>query len=90
MNKRDKLLKKFRSLPKDFTFEELQSLFSQFGFCLENKGTTSGSRVIFVNDKTRDAYIMHKPHPKNIIKGYQMRQVYDFLISKGYIKQEDK
>lgn len=46
MNKKDKLLKRFYSLPKDFTFDEMVSVFSCYGFHQENKGTTSGSRVI--------------------------------------------
>ena len=50
MNKKDKLLKRFYSLPKDFTFDEMVSIFSCYGFHQENKGSTSGSRVIFVND----------------------------------------
>ena len=51
MNKKDKLLKRFYSLPKDFTFDEMVNVFSCYGFHQENKGTTSGSRVIFVIDK---------------------------------------
>lgn len=75
MNKKDKLLKRFYSLPKDFTFDEIVSVFSCYGFHQENKEATSGSRVIFVNDIDGNSYIMHKPHPSNIIKGYVMRQV---------------
>lgn len=86
MNKHDKLLRRFYSLPKDFTFGEMVSLFTLFGFHLENKGATSGSRLIFVNDSNDDRYIMHKPHPANTIKGYVMRQVCVYLKSRGYIK----
>ncbi len=90
MNKQDKLLKRFYNLPRDFTFDEMENLFTHFGFHLENKGSTSGSRVIFVNDTNGDHYIMHKPHPANVIKGYVMRQVYTYLKANGYIKKEDK
>lgn len=38
MNKKDKLLKRFYGLPKDFTFDEIVALFTQFGFHQENKG----------------------------------------------------
>lgn len=86
MNKKDKLLKRFYGLPKDFTFEEMTTLFSLYGFHKENKGTTSGSRVIFVNEGDGKNYIMHKPHPSNIIKGYVMRQVLPFLKVNGYLK----
>lgn len=62
------------------------SLFRQFDFHVQNKGTTSGSRIIFVNDNNGDSYIMHRPHPSNIIKGYVMHQVYNYLTAKEYIK----
>ena len=87
MNKKDKLLKRFYSLPNDFTFDEIVSVFSCSGFHQENKGSTSGSRVIFVNDKDGNSYIMHKPHPSNIIKGYVMKQVFTFLKANGYINK---
>ena len=31
------------------------------------------------------AYIMHKPHPGNIIKGYLMRDILNYLIKNNYI-----
>lgn len=86
MNKHDKLLQRFYNLPRDFTFDETVSLFKQFGFHQKNKGATSGSRIEFVNDKTYDRFEMHKPHPANIIKGYMMRRIYNYLKAEGYIK----
>ena len=90
MNKKYKLLQRFRNLPHDFTFDEMVALFSQFGFEINNKGATSGSRVEFINSNDNRSYIMHKPHPSNIIKGYVMRQVLNYLESNGYLKKEDK
>jgi len=87
MNKKEKLIKRFRTLPKDFTFDEVQALFQCYGFSLENKGSTSGSRVRFYNDSDQSAYIMHKPHPGNIIKGYIMRDIMNFLVNNNYIKK---
>ena len=86
MNKKEKLVKRFRTLPKDFTFEEVESLFQGYGFELANKGATSGSRIKFYNAEDQNAYIMHKPHPSNIIKGYIMRDILNFLIKNNYIK----
>ena len=88
MNKKDKLLQRFCNQPQDFTFEEMVSLFSQCGFKLNYKGSTSGSRVEFINEKENQSYIMHRPHPNNIIKGYVMKQVLIFLEINGYIKQK--
>ena len=89
MNKKDKLVKRFRNLPRDFTFEEMTALFNQCGFELNNKGATSGSRVEFIHEKDGKSYIMHKPHPANIIKGYVMRQVLSFLTTNGYLKEKE-
>ena len=86
MNKKEKLVKRFKTLPRDFTFEEVVSLFQVYGFELTNKGATSGSRVKFYNAKDENAYIMHKPHPSSIIKGYIMRDILNFLLKNHYIK----
>ena len=87
MNRKEKLIKRFRTLPRDFTFEEVVTLFQGCGFTLENKGSTSGSRVRFYNETDQNAYIMHKPHPSNIIKGYIMRDILNFLIKNNYIEE---
>lgn len=89
MNKKDKLLQRFKNLPRDFTFEEMEALFKSCGFTLNNKGATSGSRVEFVNEKDGNSYIMHKPHPSNIIKCYAMKQVYTYLDANGYLKKRE-
>jgi len=86
MNKKEKLVKRFRTLPKDFTFEEAVTLFQIYGFSLENKGSTSGSRIKFYNKQDENAFIMHKPHPSNIIKGYMMRDILNYLLHNNYIK----
>ena len=86
MNKKDKLIKRFKAQPRDFTFDEVVTLFQGYGFELENKGSTSGSRVKFYNAKDKNSYIMHKPHPSNVIKGYLMRDILNFLLTNNYIK----
>jgi len=86
MNRKEKLIKRFRTLPKDFTFEEVETLFGTCGFTLENKGATSGSRVRFYHEKDQNSYVMHKPHPSNIIKGYMMRDILNYLLKNGYIE----
>jgi len=88
MSAKEKLIKRFIKQPKDFTWDELVHLFSILGFSVDNKGKTSGSRVLFVKDG--EAHTVHKPHPSNILKGYAMKQVLDFLLEKGFIKDNDK
>lgn len=81
MTRKDKLITRFKSQPKDFTYDELTALLGMFGFVADNKGKTSGSRVIFWNEELRYPIMIHKPHPGNIIKSYAIKQVYDALQS---------
>jgi len=83
MSTKDKLIERFKQQPKDFTWSELVRLFGIFGFEIDNKGKTSGSRTVFV--KENDEIEVHKPHPSKIIKGYVMKNVLNFLINKGLI-----
>jgi len=83
VSSKEKLIERFKKQPKDFTWEELVRLFGAFGFIVYNKGKTSGSRVIFSNDEKE--YIMHKPHPKNIIKEASMIGILKFLIDNKFI-----
>ena len=85
MSIKEKIIQRFLTLPSDFTFEELERLLKGFGYEVCNKGKTSGSRVIF-KDKNGSPIMLHKPHPGNIVKNYALKQVYEELKSKGYIK----
>lgn len=85
MGTKEKLIERFKSLPKDFTFDEIEKLLSIFGYVKSNKGKTSGSRVIYKNGNKRPI-MLHKPHPGNIIKSYSIKQVLDDLTEAGFIK----
>ena len=78
MSTKEKLIERFKSLPKDFTFDELVTLLGFWGYHLKNKGQTSGSRVVFV--KGEDKIILHKPHPSNIIGKRTLLDIYDRII----------
>lgn len=84
MSKKDKLLEKLKSKPKDFTYEELKTLLNYLGFNENNKGNTSGSRVEFKDDLGRKV-ILHKPHPSNIIKPYKIKDIIKALDERGLI-----
>ena len=51
MGQKEKLIKRLKSKPKDFTFAELETLLRYLSYELDNKGRTSGSRVMFVRNK---------------------------------------
>lgn len=83
MGTKEKLIQRFKSLPSDFTWNEYLRLFGLLGFTLNNKGKTSGSRVIFVKESLK--YIAHKPHPERFMKEYIMKQTLKFLESNKLI-----
>ena len=77
MGTKEKLIERFKSQPSDFSWDELLRIFRIFGYELNNKGKTSGSRVIF--KKGESSYVAHKPHPDKMIKSYVMKQVLEFF-----------
>ena len=85
MGRKEKLRERFKTMPTDFTFDEMLALLEGYGYEKVEKGRTSGSRVIFKNGDKRPI-MLHKPHPGNMVKGYAMKQVYDDLKEAGFIK----
>ena len=49
MGQKEKLIRKLRSNPRDFTFDEAESLLGYLTYHRVNKGKTSGSRVMFTS-----------------------------------------
>ncbi len=85
MSTKEKLIKRFKKQPTDFTFDELMRLFSILGFEPNNKGATSGSRVGLIHLEKKLSYTIHKPHPDCFIKSYVMRQLTQYLTENGLI-----
>ena len=79
MSKKEKLIKRLLSKPKDFTYNELRRLLAFLGYFENNGGKTSGSRVSFYNSKTNHIIRLHKPHPGNELKQYQIEQLIEEL-----------
>jgi len=86
MTKRDKLIKRLLQRPANFEYDEARTLLIRFGYSEENRGRTSGSRVAFVNSKTGHIIRLHKPHPENTLKRYQLNQLIEELQKQGVIK----
>lgn len=84
MSKKEKLIERLMSQPKDFTFDEAVQLMGYFGYNITNSGRTSGSRVAFTNDK-KDFIRMHKPHPRKILKAYQVQNLISDLKERDLI-----
>jgi hypothetical protein len=85
MTKKVKLLERFLSIPKDFTFDEHTTLLLSMGFEIENKGKTSGSRVAFVHVDFNKHILIHKPHPSRIINSVYLKNIIIDLTLKQII-----
>ncbi|MEP1095405.1 MAG: type II toxin-antitoxin system HicA family toxin [Cyclobacteriaceae bacterium] len=85
MSKKEKLLVRLLSKPKDFTYSELVSLLNYYGYSEFTKGKTAGSRRAFVNEETKHVIRLHKPHPRNILKEYQIKDVIEELKQRELI-----
>lgn len=85
MSQKDKLIKKLKSNPKDFTFEEAETLLGFFSYYRSDKGKTSGSRVMFVSNFYNRKIILHKPHPRKELLSYQVKALLNDLEQEGLI-----
>jgi len=85
MSGKDKLLRRFLSKPKDFTFDELRTLLRAVGYSEMKAGRASGSRAAFWNETAQHIIRLHKPHPGNVLKRYQLDLLEDELRNKGFL-----
>ena len=84
MGQKEKLIKKLKSKPRDFTFDEAETLLNYLSFKRSNKGKTSGSRVIFTSID-HGSILLHKPHPRKELLEYQVKQLREKLEQEGLI-----
>jgi hypothetical protein len=77
----EKALKRLQSYPTDFTWAELKSLMQVFGYELK---VTGGSGRKFVRPEA--VFMIHEPHPRKLLKAYQVRAVFEFLKKEGHIQ----
>lgn len=84
MGQKEKLIERLRSRPKDFTFDEMETLLRFLSYQRTNKGRTSGSRVMFVSDD-HPPILLHKPHPRKELLMYQIKQLIEMLEQEGLL-----
>lgn len=84
MEKKEKLIQRLKSRPKDFTFDDAETLLNYLDYVRSNKGKTSGSRIMFVSDN-HGSILLHKPHPQKELKFYQVKQLIEILEQEGLI-----
>lgn len=74
MSQVEKLIKKFKSVPKDLSWQELVAILKYYEYIEIERGKTAGSRRKFKN-KHGVIISLHKPHPSPIVKTYVIRQL---------------
>jgi len=86
MTKHDKLLKRFLSKPKNFSYKEMKKLLNGLGYNEGKTGESSGSRVAFINPSNNHIIRLHKPYPRNVLKKYQLDIIEEELKNLEMIK----
>lgn len=82
MGRFEKAVDRLKSKPKDFTWRELTTIMTHFGY-EEIKG--GGSRRKFYHPRTKVLISLHEPHPKPILKAYALELVIDHLKEQSLI-----
>jgi len=86
MSRKNKILRRFLRKPADFTFIEMSRLLKGFGYEEIRKGKTAGSRVAFISKTSGHIIRLHKPHPGNTLKKYQLDILEEELRAKGILE----
>ena len=77
---------KFKVLSRDITYSEAVTLLNHYGYILDNKGKTSGSRVRFVQNGHCDILI-HRPHPQKELKEYVVKDLKNIFEQEGFFDE---
>lgn len=84
MGQKEKLILRLKSRPKDFTFEDAETLLGCLAYARSDKGRTSGSRVKFTNPE-HPSILLHRPHPRKELPEYMVKQLVEILEQEGLI-----
>ena len=82
MSKHTKALRRLASTPTDYTWAELVSLMKSLGYEVVQAG---GSGRKFILPKTGSTLFMHEPHPRKVLKVYQVRDAVHHLQKDGFL-----
>lgn len=82
MSQKEKLVERLKERPKDFTWSELERLLNGLGYKQER---STGSSRKFYNESTGALICIHQPHPRDILKSYQVRDILNHLKEVGTI-----
>jgi len=86
MTQKEKLVRRFLSKPRNFTFNEMRILLRGYGYKEIRSGKTAGSRIAFFHEDIHHIIRLHKPHPNNILKKYQLDFIENESRKKEFLK----
>jgi hypothetical protein len=64
----------------------MKQLLGKLGYREIKSGATSGSLIVFFHDGTRHIIRIHKPHPRNTMKRYQLDLIEEELKKREVLK----
>ena len=79
MTRIQKLTERLMSCPSTFEMRDLVRVMASYGFSIDEKGKTSGSRMRFYRECDGRMLLLHTPHPSNSLKAGTIRNVVSFL-----------
>ena len=65
--------------PSTFPMRDFIRIMGSYGFALDEKGKTSGSRVRFYRESDGRILLIHAPHPSDKLKAGTIRRVVAFV-----------
>ena len=81
VSKHEKLKEKLLMMPANFTYNEMVALLNGFGYKAEERGRSTGSAIMFYNEKRNDKIMFHGPHPGKELKKYILKMIIEKLKS---------
>lgn len=79
----DKLIAQLLSRPSTYRFADFLKGMASYGFEMDNKGRTSGSRIRFYRPSDGRMFVMHAPHPSDELTAGTIRNIVRFLQDVG-------
>ena len=81
MTRVEKLKSALFACPATFRFSDFERVMNSYGFALDTKGATSGSRIRFYRECDGRMLIMHSPHPGSELSAGAIKNAVRFLSS---------
>lgn len=79
MTRIEKLREALLGAPPTFRFRDFVRVMESYGYELDQKGATSGSRVRFWRESDGRIFVMHAPHPSDEMSRGAIRAAVKFI-----------